>query len=270
MLSMNEITTYRWTFEEDVQRYAAAGYEAIGVWRQKLIDYGEEQGVDLLAESGLRVTNLLWAGGFTGSCGKSQQESIRDAAHAIRLAGAMGAGCLVIYSGGRNNHIHRHAMRLLTSAIDNLLELAEGADVTLAIEPMHAACAADWTFLTDLESTIRFIEQFGSPHLKLVLDTYHFGHNPTVRQNLAEVVPHTAIVHLGDRCHAHTLDQERCPLGKGTLPLAHLVRELIEAGYEGDFDVELIGQDIEICDYGQLLKDSRKQFNCWAAPVPRR
>ena len=40
MLSMNETTTFRWSFEEDVARYAAAGIPAMGVWRQKLSDCG--------------------------------------------------------------------------------------------------------------------------------------------------------------------------------------------------------------------------------------
>ena len=34
-----------------------------------------------------------------------------------------------------------------------------------------------------------------------------------------------------------------------------MVRELQVAGYTGDFDVELFGQDIELCDYGQLLEE---------------
>ena len=66
-LSMNEVTTYRWSLEDDLRQYAQAGYEGIGVWRQKLSDYGEEAAVDLIAESGLRVTNLLWAGGLRGA-----------------------------------------------------------------------------------------------------------------------------------------------------------------------------------------------------------
>ncbi len=43
-LSMNEMTTYRWSFEEDVAHYQSAGITAMGVWRQKLSDYGEEKG----------------------------------------------------------------------------------------------------------------------------------------------------------------------------------------------------------------------------------
>jgi len=267
LLSMNEVTTYRWSFEEDVWQYEAAGYEAIGVWRQKLTDFGEEHGVDLLAESGLRVTNLLWAGGFTGSDGRSIAESVDDAAHAVRLAGAMNAGCLVVYPGGRNNHTFRHAERLLRTALDKLLDLAEAAEVTLAIEPMHPACAAEWTFLTDLESTIALVETYATPHLKLVLDTYHFGHDPVVLANLCEIVPHLALVQLGDRRCSHGIDQDRCALGNGTIPLAEIVRELIGAGYEGNFDVELVGQDIELSDYQQLLSTSKQAFDRLSMPV---
>ena len=61
---MNEMTTYRWSFEEDVQQYCAAGISGMSVWRQKLSDYGEEKGIELLREYRLDVASVLWAGCF--------------------------------------------------------------------------------------------------------------------------------------------------------------------------------------------------------------
>ena len=267
--SINEVTTYRWSFEQDVDRYREAGYQAIGVWRQKLSDHGEEDGIDLLAESGLNVTSLFWAGGFTGSDGRTLEDAIDDATHAIRLAGAMDAGCLVLYTGGRNNHTFRHAERLLKTAIDQLLSFAVDADVTLAIEPMHPACAAEWTFLTDLQQALDVVESYSSPQLKLVFDAYHFGHDPTVLANLDQIVPHTALVQLGDRRSAHNIDQDRCPLGCGVLPLAELVSRLLEAGYSGDYDVELIGQDIELSNYHELLAATKTTCHELLQPARR-
>jgi sugar phosphate isomerase/epimerase len=174
-LSMNEMTTYRWSFEEDVAHYRAAGIPAIGVWRQKLSDYGEEKGTELVADSGLAVSNLLWAGGFTGSDGRSHRESIDDALEAIRVAQALSCSCLVVYSGGRAGHTHNHARRLLRDALKDLLPAAAAAGVSLALEPMHAGCAAEWTFLTGLDDALGLIAEFQSPRLKLVLDTYHLG-----------------------------------------------------------------------------------------------
>lgn len=257
---MSEVTTFRWSLEEDVKYYQAAGFESIGVWRQKLSDYGEEEGIDLLAASGLEVSNLLWAGGFTGSDGRSFQEAVDDGCHAIRLAGATSAGCLVLYPGGRNHHTFRHAERLFRLALDSLLSLAEAADVILAIEPMHPACAREWTFLTDIESTIALIESIGSDHLKLVFDTYHFGHDLALLSNLREIVPHIALVQLGDRNVPHCSDRQRCTLGTGIVPLRTVLTELQRTGYTGDFDIELAGSGFGPDQYERLLEDSRLRF----------
>lgn len=267
MLSMNELTTYRWSLDEDLARYTDAGYRSIGVWRQKLADFGEERGVALIAESGLTVSNLQWAGGFTGSDGRSVDDSLRDAEHAVRLAAELNAGCLVVYAGGRNNHTYRHAERLLRSSLDHLLDYAADYDVTLALEPMQAACAKEWTFLTDVESTVAIIESYRTPLLRLALDAYHFGHDRAMLANLREVVRHIAIVHLADRAEPHSLDQNRCPLGAGRLRLGELIRGLVDAGYEGPFDVELIGRDAERRDYRELLRSSRAFYRRVLSPV---
>jgi sugar phosphate isomerase/epimerase len=261
LLSMNELTTFRWSLEEDVEHYQHAGYRSIGVWRQKLADGDEERSIELLAASGLRVSNLQWAGGFTGSDGRTLRESMDDAADAIRLAAALDAGCLVAYAGGRNNHTYRHAGRLLRTALDELLPLAEAAGVPLALEPMHPRCAADWTFLTDLNSVVSLIDEYQCEHLKLAYDTYHFPLGATHRCTLSRLASHIAIVHLGDRRDPPSLDQERCPLGKGRIPLADIVATLLESGYTGAFDVKLMGPEIGLNSYWALLEQSHLLFS---------
>jgi sugar phosphate isomerase/epimerase len=260
LLSMNELTTFRWSLDEDVERYQHAGYHSIGVWRQKLADGEEERGVDLLNASGLIVSNLQWAGGFTGSDGRAISESIDDAAQAIRLAAALRAGCLVVYSGGRNNHTYRHAGRLLRTALDELLPLAEAVEVPLALEPMHPRCAADWTFLTDLDSVVSLIDEFQSNYLKIAYDTYHFPIGAAERSSLSGLTPYIGIVHLADRRSPPSVEQERCPLGYGRVPLAEIVTTLLDAGYTGAFDVKLLGTEIGRNDYWTLLDQSQLAF----------
>jgi sugar phosphate isomerase/epimerase len=260
LLSMNELTTYRWSLGQDLENYREAGYGGIGVWRQKLVDENEDVAIERLTASGLSVSNVSWAGGFTGSDGRTLAESIDDAASAIRLAGSIMASCLVIYSGGRNNHIYRHAGRLLRMALDELLPIAEMWEVPLAIEPMHPACATDWTFLTSLDSAIDLVEQVDSPFLKIAYDTYHFPLGSRRSQQLAALAPHLGIVFLGDRLQPASAEQERCPLGHGRLPLVEIISTLQDAGYTGAYDVKLMGPDIETCDYWTLLEQSQVAF----------
>jgi len=259
-LSMNETTTFRWSFEEDLANYSAAGIPAIGVWRRKLSDCGEAKGVKLLAESGLKASHLLWAGGFTGNDGRSFRESVEDAVEALQTAATIGAGSLVVYSGGRAGHTYNHARRLIKDALSELAPLAGELAVDLAVEPMHPGCATEWTFLTTIDDVIELLEGLDNPRIKMVLDTYHLGQDAAVVDRIAEIVQHVAIVQLGDARQPPTGEQDRCRLGEGIVPLKQIVAALSAAGYDGYYDVELLGEEIETADYHELLEHAKQAF----------
>jgi len=268
-LAMNEMTTYRWSFEQDVQQYAAAGITAIGVWRQKLGDCGEARGNELLAATGMKVSSLQWAGGFTGSDGHTHSESIEDAREAIRLANRLQAGCLIIHSGARGVHTHNHARRLFRSAIDRLLPLAETEQVTLAIEPMSRDCGMEWTFFNSMDEALELVNAYSHPRFKLVFDAYHWGHEPETLQRLSEFVQQAALIQLGDARERPKGEPNRAPLGEGELPLAQIIDAALKAGYDGFFEVELLGEEIEVIDYEQLLTQSKQAFQEWTSPTGR-
>jgi sugar phosphate isomerase/epimerase len=267
-LSMNELTTYRWSFEQDVLHAAAAGYEAIGVWRPKLADYGEDKGRELLLESEISVSNLLWAGGFTGSNGCSFTEAVQDAVEAIHLAQDIGATCLVLYSGSSAMHTTRHARRLFIAALDELLSVAAESKVDLAIEIMHPACAKRWTMITDIADALELLDEMNHPRLKLALDTYHTGRDESLLAKLESIASDIAVVHLADGRSQPREDQQRCLLGEGTIPLAEIIAALRAGGFEGDYDVELLGEEIEPLDYQHILAHSRQAFSSLISSVP--
>ncbi len=259
-LSMNETTTYRWSFEEDVANYLAAGISAMGAWRRKISDHGEAKAIDLLAESGMKVSHLLWAGGFTGSDGRSFRDSLEDATEALKTAAAIKAGSLLVYSGGRAGHTYNHARRLIKDALKELAPQADELGVTLAIEPMHPGCATDWTFLTTLDDVIGLLDDVGSPRVKIVFDTYHLGHDAQIVERIAQITERIAIVQLGDARQLPDGEQNRCRLGEGNIPLGQIVDALSAAGYDGYYDVELLGEEIEASDYHELLEHAKQAF----------
>lgn len=259
-LAVSEITTFRWSFEEDLLHYGEAHLSAIGIWRQKLSDYGEARGVELLKHRGWQVSSLQWAGGFTGSDGGTHDESIDDAFEAIRLAHSLGASCLIMHSGSRGVHTHKHARRLLRSAIDQFLPLAEALQVVLAVEPMPREAGTDWTFLHDWDETLKLIGDVGSDHLKAVLDLYYWGHDEQTLARLPELAPKLALVQLADSHQPPQLEPNRCPLGDGNIPLHAITEQLTAAGYRGYYEVELMGEEIEATDYRDLINRSQQVF----------
>ncbi|NUQ65051.1 MAG: sugar phosphate isomerase/epimerase [Pirellulales bacterium] len=259
-LSMNETTTFRWSFEQDVSHYAAASIPAIGVWREKLSDYGEARGADLLRSHNLAVSHLFWAGGFTGSDGRTFRQSVEDAADALRTAAAIGTKCLVVYSGARANHTYNHARRLFRDALKELAPVAAGFGLVLAVEPMHPGCATEFTFLTNLDEVLELLAALDSPQVKVVFDTYHLGQDPAVLGQVRSLAPHVAIVQLGDAKQPPRGEQNRCRLGDGVVPLKEIVQALTAAGYDGYYDVELLGEEIESMDYPSLLDHAKQAF----------
>jgi sugar phosphate isomerase/epimerase len=259
-LSISETTTFRWSFEEDVAQYLAAGVPAIGIWRHKLSDCGQPRALDLLRDGRLKVSHLFWAGGFTGSDGCTHRESVEDAAEAVRTAAELDCRTLVLYSGPRAGHTCNHARRLVQAALAELTPLAAKLGVTLAFEPMHPGCADEWTFLTSLDMTLDLLNTVASPQVKMVLDTYHLGQQGDLASRIAEIVPHVAIVQLGDARRPPDGEQNRCRLGQGVVPLAEIIAALKAAGYDGYYDVELLGEEIEADDYRSLLEHAKEAF----------
>lgn len=258
-LSINEVTTFRWTFDEDVTHYRAADISAIGVWRRKLSDFGEEKAIEMIAESGLRVSNLCWAGGFTGSDGRTHGDSLEDGLDAIRLSAALACPTLIVYTGPRGGHTTNHAKRLVRDAIDEMLPIAADQNVTLAIEPMHVGCAENWTYLTDFEATLDFVETIDHACLKIAFDAYHLGHDVNF-DLLTAKARRIGIVHLGDANSLPIGEQNRVPLGEGMIPLKRIAEALSAGGYDGYYDVELIGENIEQRNYHELISHSIRAF----------
>jgi sugar phosphate isomerase/epimerase len=208
----------------------------------------------------LKVSHLLWAGGFTGSDGRSYRESVEDAAEALRTAAALRTGCLVVYSGARAGHTFNHARRLISGALKELIPQAAEAGVTLALEPMHPGCAENWTFLTTLDETLALLDAVASPQVKMVFDTYHLGQDAGIVERIAQFASQVAIVQLADAKRAPCGEQNRCRLGEGVIPLRQIVAALKTAGYDGYYDVELLGEEIEAIDYQSLLEHAKTAF----------
>src|SRR5690606_12292908 len=124
--------------------------------------------------------------------------SVDDALEAVRLAQQIRAECLVMYTGARGGHTHNHARRLIRSALNEIGRAAAEHGVTLAIEPMHPGCSAEWTFLIGLDDTLELIDSLDSSPVKVVYDCYHLLQDGPITESLATIAPRIALLQLGD------------------------------------------------------------------------
>ncbi|MFK8114830.1 MAG: sugar phosphate isomerase/epimerase family protein [Rubripirellula sp.] len=269
-VAISQLSTLRWSIEEDAKAYAARGFGGIGIYRPKLEDFGLDRTIEMLAEHSLSATSLSWVGGFTGSDGRRFEDAVQDAESAVRDAANLQADTLIVLAGGRNNHIRKHARRTLCEALREISAVAEEYGVRLSIEPIHPGCGDEWSFLNDLQSTLDIIEEVASDHLGIVLDTYHVGMDEEVVGWLPDVIPHLHVVQLGDAKHSPLGEMNRCLLGEGCVPLTAILETLQSYRYSGPFEVELIGEDVEEISYEDLLDHTRDFIDRQLGPVEQK
>ena len=135
--------------------------------------------------------------------------------------------------------------------------------VTLALKPMHPAAAAGCGFLTHLSDAMEWVDRFDHSSVRLSLDLWQFGHDPATPSLLPDLVPLTAIVQLADCCGLPSADRERLLPGQGTLRLGPLVTSLVEHGYTGDFEFEIMGEAVESLGYEEVLRQARLASAAW-------
>ena len=262
-LSVSELSTYRWNFEEDVLHYHQAGFKAIGIWQPKLNDYGEEKGCELLSEHNLEISSLQWIGGFTGADGRSFRECILDGLDTIQLAADIGARTVVVIAGGRGGHTVNHAHRIVRQALKVLAEAAQAVGVHLALEPMHIGCSNQWSILNTIPHCLEMISAVGNPNLGIVFDSYHLAQDLNVLPWLETIMPFVRLVQLGDAKHAPLGEQNRCLLGHGCVPLSTIVSLFEAGGYSGYYEIEIVGREVEHLRYEQILGQAQETALTW-------
>lgn len=263
-MSVSELTTMRWELAEEIERISAHRFEAIAIWRTKLSDVGVAGARRMLRRAGMGVSSLQWAGGFTGSDGRTFRESVEDAREAILAASALGCGVVVIQPGCRGGHTLGHAHRLLCEAMEILVPEASDRGVTLAIQPSHAGSPSGCGFLTRVASALEWVDRFDHPGVALALDLWQFAGDAALPSLLSDLVRRLAVVKVADRVGPPSAGVDRLLPGRGTLPLESLVAALTALGYRGWIEFEIVGEATDGTGYDGTLRQVREVADRWS------
>lgn len=265
-IALNQLTTIRWSLEEDLAAYKQWEIPAIGVSWRKLVEHGVQNGIRKIRRSGMPVSNIGWVGGFTGQNGFRFKDTVLEAKRAIRTAGQLRAPTVTVVTGPQNRHIGSHARRLVCSGLRELADLAASYDVCVALQPMHSIYQRNWTFLHSFDETLELAERVDHPALKVAFGTYHLGHEEDIAQKIASAVDLIGIVHLADRTDEPIHENDREIPGEGALPIREIVNTLESAGYDGWYEIEVWSQELWKMDHHDLvercLKAQSALFSC--------
>lgn len=253
-IALNQLTTIRWTLQEDLEAYQIWNLPAIGLSWRKILDFGVQRAVRAVRQSGVAVSNLGWVGGFTGQNGFGHSDVMLEAKRAIRVAGQLRASTVTVLTGPQNGHIDSHARRLACSALTELADLAGTYNVVLALQPMHLLFHRNWSFIHTLDDALEMIECIDHPAVKLAFGTYHLGNEANICSRIGEIVEHVGIVHLSDRSGTPRDENDREIPGEGNLPIREIIAAFESAGYVGWYETEVWSRDLWKMDHHDLIE----------------
>ena len=262
-LSINAITTYRWSLLETVTSFLRMGIDTIGIWQPKLSEFGEERGIELIKESGLKVSSLSWVGGFTGSHGHSYLDALDDAHDALQIAAELQAESLVIISGSRSGHLMNHSRRLVYEAMNSLGDEAERLGVSLAIQPMHRFFAEEWTFLTTLKETFQILDECHSDSVGIALDLYHMWQDPFLLELIENRSDRIKLVQVADWNTPVLSELDRYLPGDGIIPLEEILGRIHQSSYSGFYETNIWSDELWKTNYEKLVPECDKRMRSY-------
>jgi len=241
--SLSEISTVGATFAEDVEAYAAAGFDAIGLWEFKL-PADDEANVALLREHGLGVAVCvptvpsvlpLAIPGMEGP--STVEERIAALEASVRRFAAYDPACVACLSGPLGGRSVEEGTSLVVGALDRIGATAAEAGVRVGFEPIHASQRDEAGFVSSLAQADEILARVGAPAIGILFDTYHVWDDPDVLPWIAANASRVVGVHVADW---PTPDRgDRALPGEGICGVRELVAALAAAGWDGALDVEI-------------------------------
>lgn len=254
-LSLNQKTVNSLGVVDAVELCQRHDIASIGLWREPVAEHGLEATVELIKESGLRVSSLCRGGWFTAT-GQAFEDAIGANRRAIEEAQALEAACLCLVVGGlpdgsKDLGAARDQVR---RALELLVPYAVDRGVTLALEPMNPIYAADRGVLSTLGQAIDLCEPYG-PEVGVMVDSFHVWWDPQLQDQLQRAGSRIVSYQICDWITPLPADTllARGMMGDGHIDFAALGQLVAEAGYTGDIEVEIFNADIWAADPDQVV-----------------
>ena len=244
-LSLNQMTTERWSVRAAVDGCARAGIPAIGLWRHKVAETGLHTSARLVRDAGVRVSSLCRGGMFPGATAADRRDRIDDNRRAIDEAAELGTDVLVLVCGPAPDRDIDAARMMVEEGVAELVPYARERGVRLGIEPLHPMFAAERSVIVTLGQANSLAERFPVQQVGVVIDVYHVWWDPEVYSEIERASGRILGFHVNDWLVPPPDVLMGCGMmGDGKIELRRLRAAVDAAGYNGPIEVEIFNQAI--------------------------
>jgi len=225
----------------DIERWRSLGARRIGIQTAKMKVEGWDPYVERLRGSGFDVETIVHLNPNRWDDDVQVEAFTNEVLRTLAAGKVLGARTVYTTTGARGTLTWEETARRFCAAIAPCAEAARRAGIELLVEPAPTLYA-DLYFTHTLRDAVQLAEQAG---VGVVIDLFSCWTEAQLRESIERAMPRCHLVQVGDYVIGDRALPCRAVPGDGTIPIARIVGWILEAGYRGSFDLELMGPRID-------------------------
>ena len=250
-VSVSAVCSFRNSVADDIELWKNLGVTKVGLTLAKLERSGLEDSIRRVNTADVDVTNLI-------AFGPKLAEPATWPAHRDRLLGAVEAAhavdadCLGLTTGSAGHLRWEDAAEAFAEAMAPVLDAARAAALPVVVEHTNSL-RVDVGFVHTLRDMVDLARACDVGVLcEVTACWYERGLIDTLKDGVGVI----GLVQISDFVIGTHDTPNRAVPGDGDIPLRRFIGDVLDAGYAGVFDLEIIGPRIEEEGYESAVRRS--------------
>jgi len=239
-ISINTLSLAPASLASQIELVAGIGARAISPDLMHVEEYSIGETARHIGEAGLEVATLTHRA-FALASDEEVQAARERLDRTIGIASEIGAQTIIMTTGGRGTLTWTEAADRFAEAIAPCATTAEAAGIRLGIEPT-SHLYADASIVHRLADTTAVARKAG---ITVIPDVFACWVDADIEQAIAEAGPLISLIQISDYVYGDRGLPCRAVPGDGAIPFERLVPAFAAAGFDGYYDLEIIGPRLQ-------------------------
>jgi sugar phosphate isomerase/epimerase len=249
VFGISEFTTMPWSFDQDVERYARVGVDAIEVVEAKLDPARTDEQMRSISAAGLTISGVQpKVRTFFPSRMMPDPKPVDERIACLRgtierLARYAPGVPFITNTGPHPKGDTADAMKVAAAGLGELGRIAADHGVLMALEPLNPSSINIESAIWTVDQALDVIEDSGSESVGLCLDYWNVWQDAGLAQAIARAGDRIFTVQASDWRTPRSFADRIVP-GDGPIPLAGLIAATRATGYDRPWVVEIFSNDV--------------------------
>jgi sugar phosphate isomerase/epimerase len=239
-VTVNPMCTVAWPLEEVLAVWEELDIHRVGLSAIQLNAQGWDPWLKAIKASDLDVVYLNYgiSAAVTNDSAWKQDES--TLLRMVDAAAELSAGCIYFSPGPPGQARWEEAVEALGAQLSGVIAAANERNVAIGLENTVSS-RPELGFLHSVRDAMTAARQLG---VGVCVDLYGCWVEPGLTRTLRDNLDLVHLVQVSDFVVGTLVQPNRWVPGDGDLPLDRLLNDVLDAGYEGVLDLELLGPAI--------------------------